>query len=238
MSIPRLYWFEVESNKPTVVLIHNTWSSYKAFRRHIKFLNELGYTCVAFDLKMATVADGKNLVGWLTSKKLIYKIWRDEVTTVLNEVSGDKIIYGFSCPAMGGLLASDGRSDVKAVICDGGPFDDMWDCTYRLFEQFQSIPSKPLRHVITSIGVWRYGYESIHELSKVLARWPHNRPILSIRGDKDPLVYPECIEKIFAPHQNLNITKVHLPEGRHLDGLKNFPEIYKPTVTNFLNSIS
>ena len=61
--VPNLYWFKVETQKPTVVLIHNTWSNHRAFRKHIQFINQMGFSCVAFDLELAQVSDGKNLLN-------------------------------------------------------------------------------------------------------------------------------------------------------------------------------
>lgn len=193
---------------------------------------------MGFDLEFAEIKDRKRLWRWVLSPTPVYKIWRDCVASVLEAIPQKKIVYGFSCPAMAALLASAPRSDIQAVICDGGPFDDMWDCTDRLFDQFQNIPTTPLRHITTSLGVWRYGKESLKELSDALDKWSPNRPILSIRGGKDPLVFPENIEKIFAPHEHLPLTRFLLPEGQHLDGLKNFPTEYKDQLSTFLQQLS
>lgn len=229
-----LYWFPADTQKPTVVLIHNTWSNYRAFRKHIKLVNELGFPCVAFDLDLAQVSDGKNLSTWFLSTKRVYKVWEKNIAEVLEQVPGDKIIYSFSGPAISAFLASEGRTDIRGIICDGGPFDDIWQCTYRLFEYAKILPTKILRLSALTLGVWQFGLDYPRRLRKTLNQWPTDIPILSIRGDKDPIAIPEAIEKIFSPHAHLNITRLHLPEGTHLDGLKNFPDDYIPVLSSFL----
>ena len=69
---------------------------------------------------------------------------------------------------------------------------------------------------------------------QALREWPQNVPILSIRGGRDPLVFPENIEGIFQDHPQLKLKTWLIPDAHHMDGLKMFPENYRKTLEDFL----
>ena len=42
------------------------------------------------------------------------------------------------------------------------------------------------------------------------------------------------IDMVFEPHEHIDWEKLSLPEGKHLNGLKDFADEYKPAVKKFL----
>jgi hypothetical protein len=85
-------------------------------------------------------------------------------------------------------------------------------------------------------SIWSIQHEK--EITQHLKALPKHFPILSIRGWQDQLVPPSAIEKAFAGHDQIDLEILNLPQGDHMDGLKNFPEAYKPRVEEFLKNVA
>jgi hypothetical protein len=128
--------------------------------------------------------------------------------------------------------------EIKTILDSiPGPFFDLIKCNWNFFTHGKKkIGLKKLGWNLYARGIWTIEHEK--EITRDLARLPKNFPILSIRGWLDPLVPTTAIEKAFKGHDHLDLEILNLPEGGHLDGLKKFPEIYKPRVTDFLKSVS
>src|SRR4051812_24139267 len=89
-------------------------------------------------------------------------------------------------------------------------------------------PATALSYLI--IGA--FSYES--GVKKWLSELPLDFPILSIRAGRDKLVPPRAIEAFFATIQSNKYETFEIPEATHLEGLKNFPHLYKSRVKEFL----
>jgi pimeloyl-ACP methyl ester carboxylesterase len=225
-----------EASKPTVVLIHNMWGNHRILHRHVQFFNELGHNCVTFNLFRASSIQDPHPFGIFKYFQFMHQVWVEQVQDVLDSVEGQKIIFAMSGPSIAGIIAGSQRADVTHLICDSGPFKEIWQCTYRLLTQIWHIPTAPLRALFTTVSVFLWGPTAYQRSQKALNNWDKNVPILSIRGTLDPLVFPKNIDGIFKNHSDLNI-KVWLIEGaHHLDGLKMFPVVYKKEIANFLQS--
>lgn len=226
----------IKRHSPTVIFVHNMFGSARSPLRHQKWLNELGYNTVSFDLF------GASTRTQLLSPKIfkgLYKgnfyLWKQHIQKVFESVSGPKIIYAFSGPALSALIAAGSRSDILKVICDGGPFSNIGANTQNLFEHNLNLPFEPVLKSVATLAAKAWGPAALNDLEATLKRWKPSRPILSIRGMKDPICPPETLERAlkalpFTPQI------LEIPEGVHLDGLKNHADIYQPAVEKFLLS--
>lgn len=224
-----------------VLFVHFFDGSPMLIKRHIDFVNSLGFDAyafqVAFHLTKRSVFDaipGRMRLG-------LKSLWTKDIETSLAEIPGKKIIYAFSNPASSAIEVvakqfKNGKKDVTAMICDSGPFVDMLKCSYNLGKHYYNIKN-PLINFPASIAM-SLMLSPFHEknLHADLNTFPEDYPILSIRGWKDELVPVKSIEKVFAPHQQLDLQSLVLPEAGHLNGLKDFSEKYKPAVSGFLQS--
>jgi hypothetical protein len=224
----------------TVVFVPFFFGKKQHMKRHAEFMAELGYDSVIFNLSYKWLKVIPKLKSSLKLGWGIKHVWTREITKVLDSIPGDKIIFAFSNPSTAALEAIQLRQakDIKAFICDGGPFFDLLKCNWNFFtyEKPQKNPIKRLGWNAYARGIWTIDHEK--EIARDLSSLPKNFPILSIRGWLDPLVPTSCIEKAFKGHNQLDLEILNLPQGGHLDGLKKFPEVYKPRVADFLSSIS
>lgn len=227
-----------EIAKPTVVFIHNMWGSHKTGSRHAKMFNAMGFPCVTFDLYKSTSMATTLSPQIKLPPKFLSNYLEEQITDVLDSISGDKIIFAFSGPSMCAFAASYARKDIKAFICDGGPFKNIWACTKRMFAQLSPIPTDFLHGLMSAGACWFWGPGAYERFQQALRHWPPARPILSIRGLKDPIVFPENIAAAFANHPHLPLSIFNLPEGGHIDGLKKFPKDYEEAIKNFMASLN
>lgn len=218
----------------TVVLIHNMWGNHRLLSRHVQLFNSLGYTCVTFNLYQASSIKDPHPFGWFGRLAFMHQRWVEQISDVLDSVNGEKIIFAMSGPSISAIIAAANRTDITHLICDSGPFKEIWSCTYRLLTQIWHISTAPLRLIFTTVSVLIWGPHAFSRSQRALKNWNKSIPILSIRGEKDPLVFPSNIDGIFKDHKNLNIKIWQLPEAHHLDALKMFPEKYKECLKDFL----
>lgn len=220
--------------RPTVILTHNMWGNHKITLRHVRMFNEMGFDCVTFDLYKATSIKETLTFQIKSLHRFLYQEIVDQIADVQDSIPGPKIMFSLSGPSLCSLIASSERQDVVANICDGGPFKEIYTCTLRMFRLQMPVPTLPLQMLTTALGYFYWGLNSFPHLQNALSGWPKSRPILSLRGGKDPIVFPENIEHAFERYPELPLTVALIPDGVHLDGLKNFPEIYKKAVADFL----
>jgi pimeloyl-ACP methyl ester carboxylesterase len=233
----RLYYhFSLQkTHSETIVFVHNMFGSHKSSSRHYRYLNEIGYDCVSFDL----ILGAKTLKNFdfkflkYISKGVFY-LWQMQIEAVLDLIEGDKIIFSFSGPCISALNAATKRTDVRKIICDGGPFGHIYSNTKNLFAKLFNISSQPLNSSISLLSSCLWGFNPIKQLHQSLDNYSDQLPILSIRGLLDEIVPIDTIDEIFKQHTHLNLTIVELPLAGHLNGLKDFPQIYKPTLLQFL----
>ncbi|MES2856181.1 MAG: alpha/beta hydrolase [Bdellovibrionota bacterium] len=223
--------------KETIVFVHHFGGSKRLLKRHLEFVNELGFDAIRF-----SVSPNEKLPKSLLPNKGGLKFgarhaWADQVETILNHVPGKKIIYSFSMPSNGALEAIARRKaeDVSAWVCDGGPFAQILRCTWNLLTHEQKVENRFLRGIASGFAYLFFGLRLKAELKALAREIPKDFPVLSIRGEKDPLVPVSAIVDIFEELPQLDLEVLILAEGVHLDGLKNDPELYKPAVERFLS---
>lgn len=245
MKTPKLSsngeWIKSHNKKfqETILLVPFFGANKKNLQRHTEFLNGLGYDCVVFDLQdswseIATHSfSSRSLFG-------LKHVWADQIEALLNEIPGYKIIFSFSNPSASAIEAAARRQawDIKGMICDGGPSGQLWHSMVNYFTHESPLPLFPLRAAAAAATAFLWHPKFTKIVHEDLNKFPKHFRILSIRGWKDPLITPKMIDLVFEPHQHLDWQKLSLPEGLHLNGLKDHPQEYKPPVSQFLKEIS
>lgn len=236
LSLDGEYFFsECRKFEETVLLVPFYHGKKPQLQKHIDFFNELGFDVVAFELEI-----GQSLVPEFMSARagMGYKhVWADQVECLLNEIPGRKIIYSFSNPSSGAIEAIGRRRgyDVVSLLCDGGPTAKYWDSILKYFTTEEPVPIKPLRYLFAAFSTALWSAEYDHPFKQDFEKFPNGFPILSIRGWKDHLIPPQHIDMVFEGSPHLSWQKLSLPEGGHLNGLKDFAAEYQPMVTSFLS---
>lgn len=233
----KLYYHKAVNKKykPTVVFVHHMWGSHRTTWRHYRYLNEKGFDCVTFDLLLGS--DLKKM-DFHSDLRFFYKgvfyIWTRQIRSILDHIGGEKIIFGFSGPSLSAIWACHGRNDILKVICDGGPFHQIYENTRNFFAQEVGIKKPWANKTASYLGTAIWGVKPLEKLHKVLRVWPKSIPILSIRGVQDDIVDIDSIRQVFDAHRDLKITVLELEYGRHLDGMRDFPDKYNKVLLPFI----
>lgn len=208
-------------------------------RRHIELANELGFDAVDVEMDTSLLGFPNRVIS--SQKGIGYKhVWADQVEQLLNEIPGKKIVFAFSNPSSGAIEAIARRraTDITALICDGGPTARYWDSLVKYYTTETPLPVLPARWAVATLLTPLWALNARGTLAQDLAQFPQGFPVLSIRGWKDHLIPPKHIDEVFEPHGNLNWRKLSLPEGGHLNGLRDFPDDYIPPVRDFLSEVA
>ncbi len=244
MSKPKIHWSQSASPRfeESILFIHHYGGNAQSTRRHQEFLNRIGYHCASITLSFNQWKEWQLKVPISKDRSLgLWRIWADEIEDTLDNIPGNKIIFSFSSPSSSVALALGRRQqkDVKAWICDGGPFFNMWSCLWNYFTHESPIKNRLIRAGVTTSALQFFmGLKFEDDFKKSLRKLPAGFPILSIRAWQDKLVPMKAIEAAFENQEHLHLETLALPEAEHLQGLKMFPEIYEPRVENFLSKYS
>lgn len=227
--------------KGTLVFVPFYGAQRSSLRRHIEWVNELGYHAVIFDLKKESRS--LNLSESYFSLQAGFgmkHVWADQIERVLNAVPGPKVIYAFSNPSASAMEAIVRRhgADICGLICDSGPSGEMVQSMINYFKHIENISIPPLRWAVAAAVARLWSPQLSKATHAELAKFPEHVEILSIRGWKDQIITTSQIDKVFEPHPNLRWRKLSLPTAAHVNGLKDFPDDYKPGVENFLQLVT
>lgn len=221
----------------TLVFVPFYGGAQPQLKRHVDFVNALGFDAFTFDLYSKSILfkypmsfDGQ--VG-------LKHLYTDQVEKVLNHISGLKIVYAFSNPAASAIEAMSRRScyEISGLVCDSGPARKVLASIYNLI--FDKESRRGIRKTLLSPALaigWSWKFHN--DLPGHLDRFPKGFKILSVRGWKDQLIPPEQIDAVFEPHPLLDWRKLSLPQAGHLNGLRDFESDYKPGVESFLKEIA
>ena len=225
----------------TVVFVPYFGGSQRHIQRHIRLINELGFDAVGFDLSFRDRFVLKHIPISKTHDWGIMHLWADEIHYVLETIPGPKHIFSFSNPTASLLKAITlikKRDDIKSLVCDGGPFQKLFQCVWNLAKHEYKIKSRFARLWLTSGMLMFWAPDHKKTLEKSVMSLPPGFPVLSIRAWKDELVPVDAIEKAFEPGVQLDLRTFELPEAHHLTGLKDAPKLYKEKVETFLKEFS
>lgn len=223
----------------TVLLVPFFQGKKINLKRHIDWLNEIGFDCVFFDLK-----DEWHEVGFhLFTKDNRFgmkHVWTEQIETVLGEIHGRKIIFSFSNPSASAIetIARCGAKDIAGFLCDSGPSGSLNESMIRYFTVEEPIPFYPVKWVASWAVtlLWHPNFKKV--IHQDLKKFPKGFRVLSIRGWADPLITPQMIDQLFEPHSQIDWQKLSLPQAGHLNGLKDFRDQYVEPVERFLKEIS
>jgi hypothetical protein len=223
----------------TVVLVPFFGAQRKNLHRHIEFLNDLGFEVLDIELRDSWTEVASNFISSQAQFGLKH-VWADQIEAVLNAVPGGKIVFSFSNPSASAIeaIARRNATDIRGLICDGGPSGQLWHSMVNYFTHEAPLPLFPIKAVAAAATSLLWHPQFLSVIHEDLNKFPKNFRVLSIRGWKDPLITPKMIDMVFEPHQQLDWQKLSLPEGQHLNGLKDYPNEYKPVVTQFLKEIA
>ncbi len=225
--------------RETIVFVHHFGGSQRTVLRHIKLVNTLGFDAVRFNLKFNDLKLGQALPIASNLRFGASYVWADQIEAILNSIPGRKIIYSFSMPSLGalGAIAHRKASDIAGWVCDGGPFLQLLRCTWNLLTEEYSIDNRFKRALYSGLAYFLFGGVEI-SVPGWMQSLPDKFPVLSIRGEKDPLVPISAIEDVFDFNEKIELQRLSLPDGSHLNGLKKFPDSYDPVVRAFLTRIA
>lgn len=231
--------------EPVIVFVHHFGGNRSSTRRHVELVNKLGFDAVTFNLSFNSAPKWKGplhdfvRLGRLALKTDFPVKWAKEIEDVLNSLTGEKIIYSFSSisAAVIKVISERPSKDIKAWICDGGPFLFIYPAFIRYQKYIAGAPlwAQPIGAAFAYALFGGFSYN--RRLKKWLGRFPLGFPILSIRAGADVLVPPEAIEAVFDLNRQLNLKVLSLPGVAHLEGLKTAPLEYQGSLQEFLISL-
>jgi hypothetical protein len=239
-----LFQAEQKKSETLIFFAHHFQGHKKTLRRHIEFVNELGFDAYAFNLKDSPKDHYFVPYSHISKKFGMKHALADQIEDHFKLMSAydSKIIFGFSnvtgcCIEFAARHFSDGFTDIKAMICDSGPGQNFIYSAFQLLEYQMGIKSLPLKILGTPFVALGWTPALHKDIQADLKKFPRNFPLLSIRGWKDPMISPKHIDDIFDSVPALKWQKCGLPQAGHLNGLRDFPSEYKPAVENFLKNI-
>lgn len=228
--------------KETVVFVHHFGGSVLTSKRHQQYYNGLGFDCVAFDMPYHDLE--RTPLKRKTAQDFVRGIrhaWADRIEDVLRSIDGPIIVHSFSMVGGSALeaMARTRGKNITAWIGEGGPFLQVNACYWNYMNRFHKEAWAPVRLAgvagsFLAMGIYNY---KAH-VKGYFRLIPNRLPILSIRAWQDELVPISAIDEFFEQGENLNLEILSLPEADHLQGLKEFPEDYKPRLEKFLSRIS
>lgn len=232
------YSSESKSCDTLIVLVHHLGGVPEQLKHHVKFLNENGFDVYTYPAFLHGKDHWRDFLPAVKkSKKEVLEIWREELENHLNTLPGFKIIFSFSFPSKAAFLAIPKRSDIKALICDGGPFVNFPLISWRLLTYYHGVTNVFLKIYLTMKMCLAFKYVFPGKLKSTLSLIAKGFPILSLRAEQDKQVSPLAIRKFFDKIQQADITVCHLKDSAHLKGLKTEREFYIKNVLEFLEKV-
>ena len=222
-----------------IVLVHHLGGVPEQLNHHIAFLNQNGFDVYSYSTFLSGKSHWKDFLPIIKkTKEGVVKIWSKELEEVLDQFKEDKVIFSFSFPSLATLLTTSKRKDIKALVCDGGPFSHLLLAVWRFFTYHHPIHNIFLKIYLTSQMYLGFKPSFIKKsIKKQLPHLPKNLPILSLQSIKDQQVPPSYINSFFSKIKHINFSVHQLKNSAHLQGLKTERELYIRSILNFLKKI-
>lgn len=239
-----LKWTRVEApskqSNLLIVCTHHFGGNQKYLKNNVRVFNELGYDSLTFDFETPP-NEFSGLKEWikLMWRRNLYSKWSEQIINTMNLTNEPKVIFSQS---FSGLTAINAMAQVEfknihGFIGDGGPFLSLPQCLWNLYTHAYPIPLF-LRPWICLASLTLLGRKIGKVTHRQLNKFPKDFPVLSIRAERDQLIHPKAIDKVFAPHPQIDIQKVSFKNSNHLHPIKDHPEKYKEVLRQFLEPIS
>ena len=223
-----------------VVLVHHLGGTPEQLKYHVRFLNQNGFDVYTYPAFLHGKSHWKEFSPIIKKEKSqVLEIWTEELKMHLNHLPGTKIIFSFSFPSAAALMAILERTDIKALICDGGPFLNLPLATWRLFTHHYHITSLFMKIYLTGKMCMDFKLLSVgKKLIRNLPHIPSHFPVLSLQSEKDRQAPPSSINKLFKIMKQAHLTVCRLKHSPHLEGLKTEKSFYIKNVIAFLKKVS
>ena len=219
-----------------IIMVHHLGGVPEQLKHHITFLNQSGFDVYSYSAFLNGKNHWKDFLPIIkNTKEGVVEIWAKELEDILDQFKEDKIIFSFSFPALAALLAASKRKDIKALICDGGPFSHLLLAVWKFFTYYH-----PVRNIFSKIHLTSRMYLGFKPASikksikKQLPHLPESLPVLSIQSIKDQQIPPSYINSFFSKIKHINLTVCQLKNSIHLQGLKTEREFYIKNILQFL----
>ena len=137
-------------------------------------------------------------------------IWADRIEEIIKLTPGEKVIFTLSNPSFSVLdaVARVNANEIKAIICDGGPFFDIYKFYWNLFTHAFNY-NFYFRAVQTLLGACYWNTFLYKQAArKYISKFDNKVPLLSIRAEKDILVTEESIETVSYTHLTLPTKRI------------------------------
>ncbi len=234
--------------KEVVVFVHHYGGHKFSFKRHMEWVNDLGFDVITFDLPARTIKDLRSQFPLNKEWRFgLRHLWTDKIEEVLGGLAETKILYTFSYASMAALMAMERRHtiDIKAWVCDGGPFKQILRGFENLVREGELMENQPrffnyplVRNQIVKLLGLSSGVSSYDaDVDRALRSLPIGFPVMSVRCEKDVLVGTDMIDDFFmASFGRIDFTRFTLQKAGHLLGFKEEGELYRDTVGTFLQA--
>lgn len=222
-----------------IVFVHHYGGSKRTLIRHIKLANQLGFDAVAFSLLLNDFKAPNTLPMTPDFRLGARHVWAEQIAAILNQLGGKKIVFSLSMPtnSVFEALADREATGISAVICDGGPFLQLKTCVSNLYRVERGFRSRLLLNTVTKASLAFYGHGLEEEAPQFIECLPEGLPVLSLRGENDPLVPASAIDDFFASARDLAITKHEFQGTGHVNAVKMAKEEYAKIVGEFLERV-
>ena len=228
-------------NKAHIVFIHPLGGVPEQLKHHIQFLKEAGFAVSAGSYFLSGAMKWKTFLKLTKNLKTsVLEIWLKELENHLNTLTaGPKVLFGFSLPSAVAFMAVSQRTDIKAIICDGGPFFQILRVSWNYLAYYQKISNFFLKIYLAGKMGQAFGVFSLKKkLKKAFLKLPPDFPVLSFQGLKDQQVPPAFIAKTLEQAPRIRVNTCRLETADHLEGFKKQKDFYSRQVLNFLNQLN
>ena len=234
--------------KEVVVFVHHYGGHKLSFKRHMEWVNDLGFDVITFNLPARTLKDLRFQFPFNKDWSFgLRHLWADKIEEVLGSLAETKILYSFSYASMAALMAIERRHtiDVTAWVCDGGPFKQILRGFENLLLEGGLMENQPrfLNYPVVRAQIVKFlgltsGVDSYDtDADRALRSLPIGFPVLSVRCEKDTLVAPDMIDDFFmAGFGRIDFLRVTLQKAGHLLGFKEEGDLYRDAVGTFLKA--
>ena len=234
--------YHLSDNKkytPVIVLVHHFGGVPEQLKYHVEFLNQNGFDAYTYPAFLHGKNHWKQFFPMIKKTRSgVVKIWTEELEQHLNQLTGDKVIFSFSFPSVAALLAIPKRNDIKALICDGGPFSNLSLASWRFFTYYHQVTNIFLKIYLTGKMCMAFKALSIKKkIRRNLSYIPKDFPILSLQSIQDQQVPPSAINQLLEKMKQVHLTICQLKHSSHLEGLKKERKFYIENVLRFLERI-
>ncbi len=223
--------------KEVIIFTHHYGGHKKQLRRHIHFVNQIGFKAFAFNLFPQPFHGSFELLKqprfYLSPLQVQ---WEKQISDILKFFHNEPKVFfsfSFSCNVISQIISK--VPNVRAVIFDGGPFAQLFQNPWK-YLSYQEVISNPILRALAIIP-WNFfcgSYLLKFKIHRSMKKWSKNFPVLSYQAVQDKLVSPEAINTLLKKHTHLKTQVVTLAQVQHLQGMKFQTEEYQRTLKDFL----